>query len=172
MHKSSSLMLGEEEGVSRNLTGHSSRRHSDGWGQAMRSCSGESEFLHKPKEMWRMDAATDNDAPNAFYREEEGGETVPWRRHNRQRVELFTVFISNRKRKGHCPFWKGKGVCEAALGSRTEGRPEDAMARWCVIAVGGRSRAPFGLTRDGRQQVGPNGCLDRMLLWRSNRLPK
>jgi hypothetical protein len=111
MHKSSSLMLGEEEGVSRNLTGHSSRRQSD-------------------------------------------------------------VFISNRKRKGHCPFRKGKGVCEAALGSRTEGRPEDAMARWCAIAAGGRSRAAFGLTRDGRQQVGPNGCLDRMLLWRSNRLPK
>jgi hypothetical protein len=85
MHESSSSMLGEEEGVSRNLTGHSSRRQSDRWGQAMRSCSGERVLAQeKPKEMWRMDAATDNEAPNAFYREEEGGETVSWRRHSRQ----------------------------------------------------------------------------------------
>jgi hypothetical protein len=38
-----------------------------------------------------------------------------------------------------------------------------------------RSRVLFGLTRGGRQLVGPirlKGCLSRTLLWRSNKLLK
>jgi hypothetical protein len=58
MHESSPWMLGEEEGLSRDLTGRSSGRRSDGCGWEARSgggsnlSSGESEFLHKrnPKE--------------------------------------------------------------------------------------------------------------------------
>jgi hypothetical protein len=64
MHRSSPWMLGEEEGLSRDITDHSSGWQSDGCGQAVRSgggsdlSSGENEFLHKrnPKEcekwMW------------------------------------------------------------------------------------------------------------------------
>jgi hypothetical protein len=53
MHTSSSWMLGAEEGLSGDLTGHSSRRQSDRCGRATRSGSddnlsfNESEFLRK-----------------------------------------------------------------------------------------------------------------------------
>jgi hypothetical protein len=53
MHGSSPWMLEEEEGLSEDLTGHSSGRWSDGCGRAVRSgsdndlSSDESEFLHK-----------------------------------------------------------------------------------------------------------------------------
>jgi hypothetical protein len=69
-------------------------------------------------------------------------------------VEFFNASISRRREEGATPV--------------SEGRLEDA-------AAGSRSRAAFGLTRSGRQRVGlvgPEGCLGRILLWRSNRLPK
>jgi hypothetical protein len=53
MHKSSPWMLGEEEGLSEDLTGRSSGQRSDGCGRTVRSGGGddlssdESEFLHK-----------------------------------------------------------------------------------------------------------------------------
>jgi hypothetical protein len=58
MHESSMWMLGEEEGLSGDLVGHSSGRWSDGCGLAVRSgssddlISSKSEFLRKrnPKE--------------------------------------------------------------------------------------------------------------------------
>jgi hypothetical protein len=36
---------------------------------------------------------------------------------------------------GHRPFRKGKGACEAALSSRAEGQPNDAMVRWCAVVA-------------------------------------
>jgi hypothetical protein len=53
MHDSSPWMLGEEDGLSRDLTDCNSGRRSDGCGRAMRSGGdnglsfGEIEFLHK-----------------------------------------------------------------------------------------------------------------------------
>jgi hypothetical protein len=81
MYRSSSWILGEEEGLSRDLTGHSSGRQSDGCGRAARSgsgddlSSGESEFLCNRN----PNAVVDYEAPGPFYRSKEGGETVPWR---------------------------------------------------------------------------------------------
>jgi hypothetical protein len=85
----------------------------------------------KPKGRRRTNAGADYEAPNGFYRAEEGGEMVPWRRNGRRRVEQ-------------------KGACEASLGSRVEGQLEDVAMRRCVTAVGSRSQAVFGLTRGGR----------------------
>jgi hypothetical protein len=51
-----------------------------------------------------------------------------------------------------------------------------AAGGWSDAAVAdNRSQTMFGLTRGGRQSVGPvrlKGCLGQMLLWRSNRLSK
>jgi hypothetical protein len=77
--------------------------------------------------------------------------------------------LQGERRKGQCPFQKGKGACKAALGSRAEGRPEDAAARQCAARAGGRSLAASELTWGGRQSVGPIGmkcCLHQILLWR------
>jgi hypothetical protein len=84
MHMSSPWMLGEEDGLFDDLTSHSSGRQSDGCDRATSSGSSgdlsfsKSEFLHKrnPKEKRRMNVAADYDAPSAFYKEDEGGETV------------------------------------------------------------------------------------------------
>jgi hypothetical protein len=53
----------------------------------------------KLKGMWRVDAAADYEPPNAFYRAEEGGEMVPWRRNGRQRV-FFNASVSGRREEG------------------------------------------------------------------------
>jgi hypothetical protein len=61
------------------------------------------------------------------------------------------------------------------LGFRAEGRSEDAAGRRCAATGSNQSRATFGLTRGGRQSVGSvesKGCLDQILLWRSNKLAK
>jgi hypothetical protein len=71
------------------------------------------------------------------------------------------------------PFQKGKGACEVILGFHAEGRSEDAVGRWCAATSSNQSRATFGLTRGGRQSVESvesKGCLDQILLWRSNKL--
>jgi hypothetical protein len=65
-----------------------------------------------------MDVAVNYEAPDAFYRVEEGGETVPWRRKGRQQVEFFNASIS----------WKREEV--TTLGFHVEGRPEDAAVWW------------------------------------------
>jgi hypothetical protein len=55
-----------------------------------------------------MDAVMDCEAPGAFYRVE-GGETVLWRRNDRQRVEFFNASISGRREEGAAPcFERGK----------------------------------------------------------------
>jgi hypothetical protein len=55
------------------------------------------------------------------------------------------------------------------------GRPEVVAARRCAAAADNWSRVASRLIRDGRQPVEPvrpKGCLSRILVWRSNRLPK
>jgi hypothetical protein len=47
-----------------------------------------------------MNTTTDCDAPDAFYRAEEGGKMVPRRRNGRQRVKLFNASILGRRRRG------------------------------------------------------------------------
>jgi hypothetical protein len=55
-----------------------------------------------------MDAATDYEAPNFFYRAEEGGEMVPWRRNGRRWVKLInaSILFALGSRA------EGKGACE------------------------------------------------------------
>jgi hypothetical protein len=135
-------MLGEEEGLSENLTNYSSGRRSDECARVVRSgggsnlSSGESEFLRKRNS-------------------KEGGEWMEW-----QIMRLPVTFIGRRREgrryrggemvhdecsssmvlfwgeegKRQHPFRKGKGAHEAALVSRTEERLEDAAVRWCVVA--------------------------------------
>jgi hypothetical protein len=45
------------------------------------------------------DVAVDCEAPDAFYRADEGGETVSWRRNSRWRVEFFNASILEEKRE-------------------------------------------------------------------------
>jgi hypothetical protein len=153
MHGSSLWMIGEKEGLSRDLTGRSSGRQSDGCDRAVSGSSNslssnESKFLCKrnPKEcgewMWRWIMRLP--IPFIGRRREgrwyHGGESVDgeW---------SYSMFlIHGEERKEQHPFQEGKGACEAALGSHTEGQPEDTAARWCAVAVGSQSRAAYGLT--------------------------
>jgi hypothetical protein len=82
------------------------------------------------------------------------------------------LLFRGKERKGQRPFQKGKGAHGAAFGSHAEGQPEDATAQRCATATDSRSRVASGLTRGRRQPVGPKACLRRILLWRSNSLPK
>jgi hypothetical protein len=77
-------MLGEEEGLFRDLTGRSSGWWSDGFDRAVSSgsssdLSSDERILaqEKPKERRRIDVAADDEAPITFYRADEGGEMVP-----------------------------------------------------------------------------------------------
>jgi hypothetical protein len=71
-----------------------------------------------------MDVAADCEAPGAFYRAEEGGEMVPWRRNGRRLVEFINAPVLGRREEGAVPVSEGKGARGAALGSRVEGRLE------------------------------------------------
>jgi hypothetical protein len=62
----------------------------------------------KPKVRQGMDAAADCEAPDAFYRVEEGGETMSWRRNGRQRVEFFNASVLGRRDEGTSPVSKGE----------------------------------------------------------------
>jgi hypothetical protein len=62
----------------------------------------------KPKGRWRMDASMDCEAPDTFYRVEEGGETVSWRRNGQCRVELFNASVSGRREEETTCFRSGK----------------------------------------------------------------
>jgi hypothetical protein len=81
MHESSPWMLGEEEGLSENLTNYSSGRRSDECGRVARSgggsnlSSGESEFLRKRNS-------------------KEGGEWMQWQ------IMSFPVTFIGRRREG------------------------------------------------------------------------
>jgi hypothetical protein len=119
-------MLGEEEGLSGNLTSRSSGRQSDGCDRAARSgndndlSSGENEFWHKrnPKEggEWMRQRIMRLLTPFIWQRREGkqycGGETVDgeW--------SYSILSFQGEERKGWRLFWKGKGASEVALGSR------------------------------------------------------
>jgi hypothetical protein len=127
MHMSLSWMLGEEEGLSRDLNGRSSGRWSNECSRAVRRggsddlSSDESEFLRKETERkGGMDAVADYKAPNAIYRREKGGETVPWRGEmvNDEWSYSMLLFWEGERKEQHL-IQKGKGACEATLGSRT-----------------------------------------------------
>jgi hypothetical protein len=55
-----------------------------------------------------MDVMADYETPGAFYRAEKGGETVPWRRNGRRRVELFNAFVLGRREEGASPVSVGE----------------------------------------------------------------
>jgi hypothetical protein len=78
-----------------------------------------------------MDAVTDCEAPGAFYRVE-GGETVLWRRNDRQRVEFFNASIQREERKGQRPVSKGErsthGGSWFPCGEATKGCSSAAVA--------------------------------------------
>jgi hypothetical protein len=86
MHESSLWMLDKEEGLSGDLTGCSSGRRSDGCSGAARSgggddlSSGERESSCAKETQRKVENGLHCEAPSAFYRAEEVGEMVPWRR--------------------------------------------------------------------------------------------
>jgi hypothetical protein len=101
----------------------------------------------------------DCEAPDAFYRAEEGGKTVLWRRIGRQQVEFFNASIFGRREKGAVPvsegersMWGGSWFpCEGATGGCSG-----------VAATDSQSRIASGLTQGGRQLVrlvGPTSYL-------------
>jgi hypothetical protein len=81
-----------------------------------------------------MNAVVDCEALNTFYRVEEGGKTVSWRRNDRCRVEFFNTSISGRREEGQHLFWKEKGAHGVALGSHVEGQLKDAAAQYLLAA--------------------------------------
>jgi hypothetical protein len=98
-----------------------------------------------------------------------GGETI------NDKWSYSILLFHGKKRKGQHSFRKGKRACETTLGSCAEGRPEDASTRRCAAAADSKSRATSGLTRGGRQLIGPLGSKDflgQILLWTSNTLSK
>jgi hypothetical protein len=115
-------MLGEEEGLPVEHTDGSSGRQSDRCGWAVSSGDGgdlnsdESEFY---------------EAPDAFYRTEEGRETVLWRRNGRRRVELFNASVSGIGEERATPVSEGE--------SSTQGSsyfPRVGATRGCIgVAV-------------------------------------
>jgi hypothetical protein len=89
--------------------------------------------------------------------------------------DTLTLPFRGEQRKGQRLFREGKGAHEVVLVSHTEGWLEDVAAWQCAVVADNRSRMTPWLTRGGRQSFGPVGpkvCLGRILLWRSNRLPK
>jgi hypothetical protein len=55
-----------------------------------------------------MDATVDREAPDAFYRAEEGGETVPWMRNGRWRVKFYNASVLGRREEGVAPVLEGE----------------------------------------------------------------
>jgi hypothetical protein len=62
----------------------------------------------KLKGRWAMGAAVDYKAPDVFYRAEEGGETIPWRRNSWRWVKFFNAFILGRREEGVVPISEGE----------------------------------------------------------------
>jgi hypothetical protein len=50
-------------------------------------------------------------------------------------MKLFNTPISEKRERGSIHFKMRKGECETTLGSRTEGRLEDAATWWCAMAA-------------------------------------
>jgi hypothetical protein len=90
-----------------------------------------------------MDVVADCEALDAFYRAEEGGDILPWRRNGRQRVEFFNASFSRRREEGVAPISEQQ---RRMWGSSWFAR--DGAMGGCsdVAAVGGRSHATYGLT--------------------------
>jgi hypothetical protein len=55
-----------------------------------------------------MNVMVDYEVLDAFYRAEEGGEMVPWRRNDRGRVEFFNASILGRREEGSAFVSEGK----------------------------------------------------------------
>jgi hypothetical protein len=69
----------------------------------------------KTKGRKRVDAVADCEAPDAFYRAEEGGEMVSWRKNGRGEWSYSMISFRGNERKEQHPFRKGKGACGAAV---------------------------------------------------------
>jgi hypothetical protein len=61
----------------------------------------------KPKVRQGIDVVVDCVAPGAFYRVEEGGEKVSWRRNGWWRVSFSMLPFRGEDRMGQCQFQKG-----------------------------------------------------------------
>jgi hypothetical protein len=55
-----------------------------------------------------MDVAANCEASSTFYKVEEEGETMSWRRNGRLRVEFFNVSVSGSRKEGAVPVLEGK----------------------------------------------------------------
>jgi hypothetical protein len=55
-----------------------------------------------------MNATADHEAPDAFYRAEERGETVPWMRNGRWRVKFCNASVLGRRDEGVAPISEGE----------------------------------------------------------------
>jgi hypothetical protein len=66
----------------------------------------------KSKGRWGMDAATDFEAHGAFYRAEEGGEMIPWRRKQSTVSGVIQCFFFSEKRGRGCAahFWRERSM--------------------------------------------------------------
>jgi hypothetical protein len=55
-----------------------------------------------------MDAMADYEAPGDFYRAEEGGEMIPWRRNGPRRMQFFNGPILGRRGEEATPISEGE----------------------------------------------------------------
>jgi hypothetical protein len=111
-----------------------------------------------------MDATVDYEALDAFYRAEEGGEMVLYRRNNQQRVEFFNSSVSRRRVEGAAPILNGERGMQGSSCFPRGGVTEGCSG---AVEIGSRSRALSGLNRGGTQPFRPvrlKACLDRILL--------
>jgi hypothetical protein len=170
MHKSSPWTLREEEGLSGDLTGRSSRRQGNGCSRAARSgsnndlSSSESKFLRKrnPKEggesmrQWIMRLPT-----HFIGRRREGRWYRGWEMVD-SKLSYSMLPFSGEERKGQHPFQKGKGACEAAPGSHAGGvcRMQRSGGLWQRPAARVRWRLDWPEVR-GNQ----SGQLGRKAVW-------
>jgi hypothetical protein len=120
-----------------------------------------------------MDVATYYEAPDAIYRVEEGGGDGAVEENRPTARGVLQCFHFKEKRgRGSVHFGRGKEHTGRLLVPTWRG---DWRMQQRAAATNIWSRAAYGLTRGGRQEVGPvepKACLGWILLWRSNMLPK
>jgi hypothetical protein len=89
-----------------------------------------------------MDTTANCEAPSDFYKVEEGGEMVSWRRNGRWQVEFFNAFISGRREEGAAPVSEGERSTRGGSWSPCRG-----VTRGCSgMVADSQSRTATGLT--------------------------
>jgi hypothetical protein len=123
----------------------------------------------KPKGRWGMDVATDCEAPDTFYRAEEGGETVVEEKRSAVSGVLQCFCFGEKRGRGNTRFERGKehAVWDGSWFSRGEatggcsGHQPESGGVWIDPRWKTTSQASWG-----ERLFGPD------TVWRSNRLPK